>query len=83
MENQTAVEWLHSLLQSEPFLTVEDFNKAKELEKQQTLAFGYRCIGEVSLELGDLVYKKVPEEVYNDVFKPKEETKDQPFHLES
>jgi hypothetical protein len=32
---QTAVEWLFDRLQSEPFLTHEDFQQAKELEKQQ------------------------------------------------
>jgi hypothetical protein len=34
-EKQTAVEWLFNRLQSEPFLTHEDFNKAKEMEKEQ------------------------------------------------
>ena len=36
---QTAIEWLHSRLQTEPFLTVEDFNKAKEMEKEQMINF--------------------------------------------
>ena len=35
MSNLTAVEWLQQILQTEPFLTVEDFNKAKEMERQQ------------------------------------------------
>ena len=34
-KQQTAVEWLYQRLQSEPFLTVEDFNKAKEMERKQ------------------------------------------------
>jgi hypothetical protein len=32
---QTAVEWLFNRLQSEPFLTHEDFEQAKEMEKEQ------------------------------------------------
>ncbi len=36
-EKQTAVEWLFDRLQSEPFLTHEDFNKAKAMEKEQII----------------------------------------------
>ena len=32
---QTAVEWLFDRLQSEPFLTHEDFKQAKEMEAEQ------------------------------------------------
>jgi hypothetical protein len=32
---QTAVEWLFDRLQSEPFLTHEDFKQAKEMQEQQ------------------------------------------------
>lgn len=34
---KTAVEWLFDRLQSEPFLTYEDFVKAKEIEKEQNI----------------------------------------------
>jgi hypothetical protein len=34
---QTAVEWLFDRLQSEPFLTHEDFQQAKEMERHQII----------------------------------------------
>ena len=68
---QTAVEWLvENVIISAPInwdSTIVE--QAKEMEKKNTIAFGYRCIGEVDSELGDLIYKKVPEEVYNETFK--------------
>lgn len=39
-----------------------------EKEKQQLIAFGYSQIQEIDSEIGDLVYKKVPEEIYNETF---------------
>ena len=38
------------------------------LDKQQMIDFGYACLGEVESELGDLIYIKVPEDVYKDTF---------------
>jgi hypothetical protein len=72
---QTAVEWfakeLYEKLEMKGDGKVFDdlLEQAKEMEKKNTIAFGYRCIGEVDSELGDLIYKKVPEEVYNETFK--------------
>jgi hypothetical protein len=67
---QTAVEWLtHIFYANEGIMKSEWLEQAKEMEKKNTIAFGYRCIGEVDSELGDLIYKKVPEEVYNEIFK--------------
>jgi hypothetical protein len=40
---QTAVEWLFDRLQSEPFLTHEDFQQAKEMERQQIIFFANFC----------------------------------------
>jgi len=34
---QTAVEWLINRLQSEPFLTHEDFQQAKQMERQKNI----------------------------------------------
>lgn len=66
---QTAVEWLiEKMLDSGIGICKEWREQAKEMEKENTMAFGYRCIGEVDSELGDLVYKKVPEEVYNETY---------------
>jgi ElaB/YqjD/DUF883 family membrane-anchored ribosome-binding protein len=41
-----------------------------EKEKQQLIAFGYSQIQQIDSELGDLIYKKVPEEIYNETFVP-------------
>ena len=32
---QTAVEWLYERLQTEPYLTLYDFQQAKQMEKEQ------------------------------------------------
>ena len=65
---QTAVEWLIEQIKKEhPFWT-DIFEQAKEMEKENTIAYGYRCIGEIDSELGDLIYHKVPEEVYNEMY---------------
>ena len=71
---QTAVDWLINMLVTENEVTLKGenyklFEQAKQMEKEQSIAFGYRCIGEVDCELGDLIYKKVPEEIYNETFK--------------
>jgi hypothetical protein len=80
---QTAVEWLMpKILELTLQLSLRKisarnceleianlFEQAKAMEKKNTIAFGYRCIGEVDSELGDLIYKKVPEEIYNETFK--------------
>jgi len=41
-----------------------------EKEKKQLIAFGYSQIQNTDSELGDLIYKKVPEEIYNETFVP-------------
>ena len=33
----TAVEWLYNRLQTEPYLTLEDFEQAKAMEKEQII----------------------------------------------
>ena len=40
---QTAVEWLFDRLQNEPFLTHEDFEQAKEMEKSEKIFFANFC----------------------------------------
>lgn len=36
-KKQTAVEWLYNRLQTEPYLTLEDFEQAKAMEKEQIM----------------------------------------------
>lgn len=76
---QTAVEFLLNLVVGEDeqgkdvrvkdTLSKSEIEQAKAMDKERMIAFGYRCIGEVDSELGDLIYKKVPEEIYNETFK--------------
>lgn len=68
---QTAVEWLRkeiSELGRLSELLKDKFDQAKEMEKQQIIDFGYLQIQNIESELGDLIYKKVPEEIYNETF---------------
>lgn len=37
-------------------------------EKQQLISFGYAQIQHIESELGDLIYKKVPEEIYEEAY---------------
>jgi hypothetical protein len=37
-------------------------------EKTELIAFAYNQIQEMESELGDIIYKKVPEEIYKDTF---------------
>jgi len=39
-----------------------------ETEKKQLIGFGYSQISYIDAEIGDLIYKKVPEEVYNEIY---------------
>ncbi len=51
-----------------PAITDVQIEEALEKEKKQLIAFGYSQIQEIDSEIGDLVYKKVPEEIYNETF---------------
>jgi hypothetical protein len=70
---QTAVEWLIQELFNNgyfPYGVPEDIvKKAKEMEKQNTISFGYSCVAEVEVKKGNLIYNKVPEEIYIETFK--------------
>ena len=39
-----------------------------EQEKKQLVDFGYSQINYIDAEIGDLIYKKVPEEIYSQSF---------------
>jgi len=51
-----------------PVITDIQITEALENEKKQLIAFGYSQIQQIDSELGDLIYKKVPEEIYNETF---------------
>ena len=53
-----------------PAITDIRIAEALENEKKQLIAFGYSQIQQIDSELGDLIYKKVPEEIYNVTFVP-------------
>lgn len=53
-----------------PAITDVQINEALENEKKQLIAFGYSQIHQIDSEIGNLIYKKVPEEIYNETFVP-------------
>jgi hypothetical protein len=63
---QTAVEWLFDRLQSEPFLTHEDFKQAKEMEKQQII--DARIDGDENYTLVGNKREEYAEQYYNETF---------------
>jgi hypothetical protein len=73
MKEQTAIEWLLEQIETK---NGKDFSayysefvdKAKEMEKEQLIMFGYAQIQEIDSELGGLIYRKVPEEVYHEKY---------------
>jgi hypothetical protein len=69
----TAVDWLREKIQSnlsEPMSPkfAELFEEAREMHRDEMTTFGYAQIREIESELGDLIYKKVPEEIYNKTY---------------
>jgi hypothetical protein len=77
MTKQTAVEWLVEQLRGyddkgdfifNGVITFELIEQAKEMHKEQMIAFAYEQIQEMESELGDIIYKKVPEEIYNETY---------------
>jgi hypothetical protein len=45
------------------------FDEWLQKEKRQLIAFGYAQIEYIDVEIGDLIYRKLPEEVYNETYK--------------
>ena len=67
---KTAVEWLFEKLDIvDSSIMFVYFEQAKQMEKQNTISFGYSCVAEVEVKKGNLIYNKVPEEIYNETFK--------------
>jgi hypothetical protein len=67
---KTAVEWFEQKLDD---LNIEIpfgvFEEAKEMFEEQTIKMLYIQIQYIDAEIGDLIYKKLPEEIYNETFK--------------
>jgi uncharacterized protein YycO len=73
MKKQTAVQWLVNEIAEKynfRFATYygQEIQKALEMEKEQMISFGYIQIQHVDAEIGDCVYNKVPEEIYNETY---------------
>ena len=78
MSKQTAVDYLVKELSAilgplemkpmQDLLMVDAINKAKQMEKEQLISFVYTQIQYVDAEIGDCIYKKVPEEIYNETY---------------
>ena len=59
---QTAVEWLYERLQTEPYLTLYDFQQAKQMEKEQIVkAFDDGCEDEnrIGIEYYQETYENI------------------------
>mgnify|MGYP003341761969 CR=1 FL=1 len=70
MSKQTSVEWLVEQL---PIRIINSFQqeieKAKSMDKQQTIEFGKKCVDNIELsEQGELLMVKSPEEIYIEVY---------------
>ena len=68
-KQQTAVEWLEDRYRPKGYITAEEFNQAKEMEKEQIIEFGYACSKQIEMnEAGELLMVKSPEELYNEIY---------------
>jgi len=72
---KTAVEWFNEEINKlnvgndARVFIAKLFEQAKEMEKRNTISFGYSCVAEVEVKKGNLIYNKVPEEIYIETFK--------------
>lgn len=68
-KEQTAVDWLREQFHKVPFSQFGNlFQEAKEMEKKQIISFAYKQIENCHNEMGEIMYSKVPEELYNDTY---------------
>ena len=71
----TSIEWLalalyeNAEMKAEGGIIDQILEEAKKMHRQETIKFGYNCIAEVVDSSGELIYNKVPEEVYQETFK--------------
>lgn len=71
-KEQSSIEWLIEQLGETGFSHITDMEslikEAKQLHKKEIIDFGYLQINYIEAEIGDLIYKKVPEEIYNEKY---------------
>lgn len=72
-KKQTSVEWLIEQLNPDMKTMqgniIQDLlDQAKAMHKDEIISFGYQCAGAMESELGDIIYNKLPEDIYNDTF---------------
>ena len=67
-KKQTAVEWLEEIYLTTGIDRNVHFNQAKAMHKDEIISFGYQCTGAMESELGDIIYNKLPEDIYNETF---------------
>jgi hypothetical protein len=73
-KRQTAVSWAFEQITNIDWKHLSDsdrndlFDQAKQIEREQMISFAYEQIQHIDAEIGDLIYKKVPEEIYNETY---------------
>lgn len=70
-KEQSSIEWLISQIKEDqltqaktPIEWSEIYEQAKQLHKKEIIDFGYLQINYIEAEIGDSIFKKVPEEIY-------------------
>ena len=67
-KQQTAVEWLQSI-ELERDLTLADWKKAKEMEKEQMIDFANNCIKQIEVsDTCELLMVESPKELYEQTY---------------
>jgi hypothetical protein len=67
-KQQTAVEWLQSI-ELERDLTLADWGKAKEMEKQRMIDFANNCIKQIEVsDTCELLMVESPKDLYNETY---------------
>ena len=67
-KQQTAVEWLQSI-ELKRDLTLADWGKAKEMEKQRMIDFANNCIKQIEVsDTCELLMVESPKDLYNETY---------------
>jgi hypothetical protein len=67
-KQQTAVEWLQSI-ELERDLTLADWGKAKEMEKQRMIDFANNCIKQIEVsDTCELLMVESPKDLYEQTY---------------
>lgn len=65
-KKQTAVEWLEDRYRPKGYITAEEFNQAKEMEKQQIMD-AYKSGNHTETRGGKVIFEKM-EQYYNETY---------------